>query len=371
MIASTIFYDGGSQAVEEKLLELIENHNIGTVFLDTEFFPIVDCIMISRIPDGVLRVLLAFDDALQHEFNLQNALSCHAVLTADPISVRLFQQRSIPAHFICLEGSPSLYYPASEGEKPVHDVLFFGDPTRGDRPKWLSYLVESGIEVTIPSYGSLSYEELAKQIRSSRIVLNFSKVAAAPYSPLASKAIAPYLYFKGRIIEAGLSKTLCLSEEFPGVEDLFGEGTLQCFSSPEECLKMIKKFLADEENRLLFSKALYDICTERYADPPQSKAIANFLFKLPAISLTESGTDITYCANLLSRKIFKLLPNSPLLTSREIFRLISNRLLGGMFFKNLITITFITIFSIISIFFYAITSRYSAPIQRLRKPTPR
>jgi hypothetical protein len=359
IIAAPIFFRGGSRAVEKTIELVIREHSIDIVFLDTEFLPIVDSLVIDSIPQGILRVLLAFDDVLQHGTNLRHALCCHAVLTADPVSVNRFWQRGIPAHLICLEGSTSLYHPA-EGKVPCYDVLFFGDPTRGDRPSWLSYLAENGVQVFTPPSKSLSYDELAEYIRAARIVLNFSKVGAAPYSPLVAEERAPYLYFKGRIVEAGLSGVPCLSESFPGAEEMFGQEALQCFSTPEECLLLIRNLLADEGKRASLGKALYELCIGRYADAPQSFSIAKFLATCPAERPTGSHANIVYCAQLLSRKIFRLLPHSPWLAIYEIFRLISRRILGGSHLKNLMVVIMLTVISAISVAMHLVFSRHEA-----------
>lgn len=361
IIAAPIFINGGTVAVEKKINELITNNDIDLVFFDTEFFPIIDSLVINATPKGVLRVLLAFDDALQHEINLQHALSCHAVLTADPVSAYRFQQRNIPSHLICLEGSTTLYYPAAEGASPHHDVLFFGNPRRGDRQKWLSYLAENGVNVFIPQ-NDLSFEELAEQIRSSRIVLNFSKVGSAPYSPMTAEASAPYIYFKGRIIEAGLSGVPCLSEAFPGMEEMFGDATLASFSTPAECLQLIRNLLADESQRLSLGKALHEHCIKRYADIPQSVAIAKFLANRINRQPAESPASVAYCANLLSRKIFRLLPQSPVLAGKEILRLVSRRLVGRSIQKNIIIVTFATIVSVVGVINHLLRSRYMTSV---------
>lgn len=356
LVAGPIFLAGGSRAVEQSLLEAIVEHRIGTVFIDAEFFPVVDILTVQCIAQGILRVLLCFDDALQHEMNLVVALNCHAVLTTDPVSVVRYQQRGVPAHLLCLEANPDIYFP-QPGTPPRCDVLFFGDQFRGDRPMWLSYLASQGVDVYIPQRKDFSYVELADLIRHARIVLNFSKVSARPYAPFQGGSDAPYVYFKGRIVEAGLSGVPCVSEFFPGTAEMFGQDVLPCFSTPEECLAIVRDLLGDEERRKALGDALRQHCLKLYADMPQCLAIREFLGGRLAASKSLRAGNATYCAHLVTRKLFRLVPGSPRVFVREFARLACGRALGGGVVSNLVMVTALTVLSAIGVMVHLVRQR--------------
>ena len=52
---------------------------------------------------------------------------------------------------------------------------------------------------------------------------------------------------KGKVVEAGLNGAACVSEYSPGLELLFNEEEIPIFYTKEECVKILKKLLNNDE----------------------------------------------------------------------------------------------------------------------------
>ena len=94
----------------------------------------------------------------------------------------------------------------------------------------------------------LPKEEILKLISKSKIVLNLSKSRTTKVLNLPSESTYRYYYqFKGRIILAGLKGAACVSEYSPGQELIFNEDELPPFFTKEECVKILKRLLTNDE----------------------------------------------------------------------------------------------------------------------------
>lgn len=158
------------------------------------------------------------------------------------------------------QGFSIVRYPLHVTEKKI-PVSFIGGINRGDRRKYISYLLDNGISVELAGHGTkkglVSVEEKNNIISRSYIHLNFSKVE--------NKRLNIYYRVrqqKGRIIESLLLGTFVLTEYSPGLRDIFSESELETFNSPEELLYKINFYL--ENTKLIeniaakgHKKALY------------------------------------------------------------------------------------------------------------------
>ena len=94
----------------------------------------------------------------------------------------------------------------------------------------------------------LPQDELIKLISKSKIILNLSKSRTTSVRNYASENIYKFYYqFKGRIIMAGLNGVACVSEYSPGQELFFTEDEVPTFFTKEECVKVLKKILENDE----------------------------------------------------------------------------------------------------------------------------
>ena len=94
----------------------------------------------------------------------------------------------------------------------------------------------------------LPEDELLKFISKSKIILNLSKSRSDSVRNFSSADIYSFYYqFKGRIILAGLNGVACVSEYSPGQELIFTEDEVPTFFTKEECVKILKKLLGNNE----------------------------------------------------------------------------------------------------------------------------
>lgn len=272
------------------LSSIIKDKQIQFVFFCVDFYPAIDVNFIRKLPDEVKKILLTFDDIVIHEVNSINASACDLVLSGDPVSILKYQEKGMNAEFITLETSSSIYK-AMEIEKDI-DVLFFGAPEKADRKVYLDYLRNNGINITVVGDNKNSFltpEKLGEHIARAKIVLNFSKTMNLQGEDLFfSKTYADwlnifnpfscYMQLKGRILEAGLCKTVCISEDAPGIRLLFTEDEVPVFKTTEECFSILTDLLSDSLKRETIAARLYKKTSENYEDSVQMNKIA-LLFK--------------------------------------------------------------------------------------------
>ena len=251
----------------KNLNQEIVRRGASCVFFSVDFFPSIDVRFIQGVDPSVKKVFVTFDDCILHPFNSISAARCDLVLTADPISVLKYQEKGIPAEYCPLESSAEIYKPAEVKKK--QGVLFFGARTKSNRPKYFEYFKERGIAVKVVGVDSrfLNLDDLVQEINSAKIVLNFSQTDCLDAN--VSDVFHAYdklFQFKGRIIEAGLCRTACISEYSPAIPLLFGNGEVPMFRNPEECVQMIEELLSDDDQLEEVASKLYDTVTQQFED---------------------------------------------------------------------------------------------------------
>ena len=208
----------------KNLNQEIVRRGASCVFFSVDFFPSIDVRFIQGVNPSVKKVFVTFDDCVLHPFNSISAARCDLVLTADPISVLKYQEKGIPAEYCPLESSAEIYKPAEVEKK--QGVLFFGARTKSNRQKYFEYFKERGIVVKVVGVDSsfLNLDDLVQEINSAKIVVNFSQTDRLDAN--VSDVFHAYdklFQFKGRIIEAGLCRTACISEYSPAIPLLFAK----------------------------------------------------------------------------------------------------------------------------------------------------
>jgi hypothetical protein len=274
----------------KNLNQEIVRRGASCVFFSVDFFPSIDVRFIQGVDPSVKKVFVTFDDCILHPFNSISAARCDLVLTADPISVLKYQEKGIPAEYCPLESSAEIYKPAEVKKK--QGVLFFGARTKSNRPKYFEYFKERGIAVKVVGVDSrfLNLDDLVQEINSAKIVLNFSQTDCLDAN--VSDVFHAYdklFQFKGRIIEAGLCRTACISEYSPAIPLLFGKGEVPIFRNPEECVQMIEELLSDDDQLEVVASRLYDTVTQQFED---SVIMTNVMRVLRRLSTERKDTRI-------------------------------------------------------------------------------
>ncbi|NQU65919.1 MAG: hypothetical protein HQ517_16785 [SAR324 cluster bacterium] len=288
--------------------DYIVQKNIDVIFFDVEFFPEIDANFISDISTDVIKICMYFDDLLMHDFNAITASCSDLVLVADPISVLKYKEKGINAEFFPLECSGSIFY-NRKIDKDI-DVLFDGTMKKGDRSEYIEYLRSNGINVTVLEEGNrfVSYDELGKLISRSKIALDLSKSDDMSCSLLHNNCrpysdyFKYYFQLKGRPIQVGLCKTVCISEYTPALRLLFSEEEVPSFTTYIECFDLINQLINDQNRLAYHAEKLHIKVISEYEDKTYMKKLS-FKIKKRNLEYQYSLTPDWYKINVAQARI--------------------------------------------------------------------
>ena len=309
--------------------DLIIAKNIEIVVFDVDYFKFINLFFIEKI-NSKNKILITADDFDFHEMHSVTVSSCDLVLSACPLSVLKYKEKGYEAYYLSFDNGK---INKKKNKKKEIDVLFFGHVTP-DRKGILDYITKEGISLKNVGHedniSMLPKDELLNLISKSKIVLNLSKTRTTVVQNYASESIYKFYYqLKGKIIVAGVNGAACVSEYSPGQELLFSEEEVPTFFTKEECVKILKKLL--NNNELLakytnkFTSKVCDLFEEKKSFEPIYNAIekSNYrkveLIKIPYWYLRISAKQILLRNLKLSslikaifqfRIIFKIIKNS-------------------------------------------------------------
>ena len=277
--AYAIIHHSGYRILSEELNRIIDDSSATVVFFSIDYFYGIDVEFISGINQSVQKVLVTFDDLSLHSFNSITATSCDLVLTADPLSRLKYIEKGIDAVYFPLESSKTIYRNLSR-EKKI-EVLFFGNTKLADRQYYIDFLREKGLRIEVhgETTSYLEVNELVQKICESQIVLNFSKTGYFGKEPVQESHHRCLWQMKGRIIEVGLCRTVCVSEYAPGIELLYSDAELPTFRTPEECYILLENLLSDDEAREEIANRIYRRTLSEYEDIPIMSDVEKALSK--------------------------------------------------------------------------------------------
>ena len=226
---------------------LIKSKNIEIVVFDVDYFRFINFFFIKKI-NSKKKIIMIGDDSDQHEFHAITANACDLVLNSDPFAVLKYKEKGYEAFFLHFESSK--LSKNNESKKEI-DVLFYGHITP-DRKIILDYIAKEGISLKNVGHEDnitlLPQDKLLNLISKSKIVLNLSKTRSTVLLNYASESVYKFYYqFKGKLMVAGLHGTACVSEYSPGQALLFSEEEVPTFFTKEECAKILKKLLNNDE----------------------------------------------------------------------------------------------------------------------------
>ena len=278
--AHAIISRSGYRNLSDELNKIIDDSSVRVVFFSIDFYYGIDVEFISGINQSVKKVLVTFDDLSLHSFNSITATSCDLVLTADPLSRLKYIEKGIDAVYFPLESSKTIYRNLSR-EKKI-EVLFFGNTKLADRQYYIDFLREKGLRIEVhgETTSYLEINEIVQKICASKIVLNFSKTGFLKKEPVQESHHKCLWQVKGRIIEVGLCRTVCVSEYAPGIELLYSDAELPTFRTPEECYILLENLLSDDEAREEIANRIYRRTLSEYEDIPIMSDVEKALSKL-------------------------------------------------------------------------------------------
>ena len=233
--------------IVEEINNLIKSKDIEIVVFDVDYFKFINFFFIESIKVKK-KIIWTGDDHELHDLNAITASACDLVLTTCPLSALKYREKGYDS--LVLHGEDGKINNSQNLKKEI-DVLFFGVISH-DRKEILDYIASEGILLKNIGHAEhalqLPKDELLKFISKSKIILNLSKSRTTSVRNYASENIYKFYYqFKGRIIMAGLNGVACVSEYSPGQELFFTEDEVPTFFTKEECVKILKKLLKNEE----------------------------------------------------------------------------------------------------------------------------
>lgn len=234
-----IFRLPGIKKMNDMLLDKIKNNNYDLIFLAKA--EKINYLHID-IFNQYSKTWYFFVDPLSiaKELQIEQYASKAIWASATRLNVvEFFKKAGANAVFLTQGGNPDISHPDEKVEK-TYDVVFVGT-IRKNRKKYIKFLENNGITVETfgehAKHGHVFAKEMADIYRRSKIVLNLNT---------SEKSTG----FSIRVFEALGTGSLFLSEYCKDLEMLFeNKKELVWFSSPQECLELIEKYLKDPESR--------------------------------------------------------------------------------------------------------------------------
>jgi len=249
------------EIVSEKNIDVVMVFSFASVYdLSVEFY--------SKIKTKINLIFWMFDD--ENYFDAYSKYYCQiadAVVTTDYFSVFSYKKLSIPSVLYFSSHSKNNYYPI-KSEKDI-DVCFLGDCRKHDRMEYINFLMKNGVNIKTFGAGSMNgfveWSDFSKIFSRSKINLNFTKIDKLNWinrnDPLLNKVGQP----KGRPIEIALTKSFCLSEYAPALNEMFEIGKeIDVFQNKDELLEKVKYYLSNEFKREEIAGNAYKKATNNY-----------------------------------------------------------------------------------------------------------
>ena len=251
----------------------IEKKKIEIIFFDIDYQKFINLFFIKKIKD-IKKVMITFDDYERHDLNLITSSGCDLVLSACPISAFKYGEVGCSAYFMPLEADGN-FYKNNNAPKEI-EVLFFGK-VNDDRKQYIEHIKNSGIKIKVVGNNTenrVSDEEIVNLICKSKIVVNFSKSTWGTVKTIPEGDIFKFNYqFKGRIIQAGLCGTACVTEYAPHHRLLFSSDELLEFKTKEVCVRILKDLLNDSKKLSNYTEKLEHKVKNFYEEEKSFKKI--------------------------------------------------------------------------------------------------
>lgn len=162
------------------------------------------------------------------------------------------------------------FYMKNDGVTKSIDVSFVGNLKHPNRKEYVDYLKMNGISVQTYGSGSdhgfVSFAEMVNIFNRSKINLNFTVANDGKNFIITPPGINQRIrQSKGRPIEIALSGGFVLSEQAPGIEEMFLSGQeMEVFTTKEELLEKILYYLPNENRRAEIAARGYERALKDY-----------------------------------------------------------------------------------------------------------
>ena len=234
--------EDGVLLTNKKIVELVKEQSPKYVIWPTMTYEILEETFSEIRELGTFVVGWFFDDETRFEnFSQWWIPYLDYVLTADKMSVKLYEQLGAKAFHLLVTGEPDDFGEASTS-KP-YDVSFVGSRYIADREDMVKMLRDNGISITTfgkgwPN-GYINHNEMINIFFNSKINLCFTKAYSGTRSQI-----------KGKIFDITMCGGFLLCEYVEGIDDFFVIGSeIECFNNYSEAIEKIIYFLHHEEER--------------------------------------------------------------------------------------------------------------------------
>ena len=248
-----------SKEILKEINKKITEENINVCFFQGDYLSLINYDFIEKTLFKRKYIFLT-DDFDAHEVNSYSVLACDGIMTSCPISKIKYKEKNLDVSFYNHEGDEKIF--KNYNLKKDIDVFFYG-VIKADRKKYIEYLKSKNVKIKIivPGKEYLPYDEIAKYISRSKVVLNFSKTGFKNKFYSHKTYAFNYSQFKGRIFVAGHCGTLCISEYSPGQEVIFGND-IPTFKNEKEMFEILEEVLNDDVKLNYFTEKFVNKCNE-------------------------------------------------------------------------------------------------------------
>lgn len=253
LIRKAKFYFFGNWKMNRQLLNLIKNNQYDLIILAKA--DIINHENIKKF-NNYSKTFYYFMDPLKiaHEINAINYASLTTWSSASTTAMNtLFKRAGANSYHVLEVYDENTYYPGEENKHKEIDVIFVG---RGlpNRKKYINFLRKNNINVIChgPKWENkpIYFDELISKYRKSKIVLNFPQVDSG---------------FSDRVFHVLGTGSFLLSKYCSDLKRIFKkEVHLDWFETPEECLKLTKFYLNNDEVRENIAQQGHKYVLENY-----------------------------------------------------------------------------------------------------------
>ena len=246
----------GNAGTQQFLIKFIDEEKIDTLILFTkpdDFQFSLD--FYKLLKEKVFLVLMLGDvDSYFYLRDIYYAQYADLVIVMDCFSRYRFQHYGINSISFYSSYDKTKYYKIEDAVKDI-DVSFVGNIIeKFGRQEYVDLITKNNIPIEVFGYGSkhsaICLEDMVKVINRSKISLSFNQVSSRNMIKNELKINQLFRQIKGRLMEVALCGGFVLSQDSPGLGEVFALGKeIVTFSSQEELLDKIRFYLKNDKQR--------------------------------------------------------------------------------------------------------------------------
>ncbi|MFX1258419.1 MAG: glycosyltransferase [Promethearchaeota archaeon] len=247
------YYLFGNWRMNKQLLRVVKKQKFDVIILAKA--ENINFKLISKL-NKYSKTYYYFMDPLEisQKINAYRYAKLSTVCSASTTLMNYLFNKSGGRCYYILEGyDHELFTPGQENSNKDIDVIFVGAKFP-IRKKYIDFLRQNKINVKCYGpgwkHGSIYFNELIKRYRKSKIILNFPKTDSG---------------FSDRVFQVMGVGSFMLSKYCTDLPKIFKKGKhMDWFKTPEECLKLIKYYLDNDETREKISLEGHIYATENF-----------------------------------------------------------------------------------------------------------